>query len=711
MSTLQIRNFNSRLLNFHCFLQHVDHAVVFGVGFEVLITGGTMKRIRSGASVRNAAMLFVVLAAAWTQPWRMHAQSKPSLPPEPATGTRYATISPDDMKEWLSYLASDQLQGRQIFTEGFGLAAQYIADHLKEWGVKPLADGTYFQPVKLKGYRVTRNSTVSITVNGATKTFKQGDHVTFPINSGGKQTVSFDSVEFAGYGQANDFQGRDLKDKLVVSVPNLAPAPAAGRGGAGRGAAVPAAPAANAGGRGARGGGAAGAIALGAKAYIGLTAAAAQLTPAEQALAQAQTALNQAAAAVNQAQQALRGGGGGRGAAVPPAGAGVRGATAGADLTTVQRVDNPVTPQFTGDETFYEALFEGSDMKFADILAAARRGDPIAPMTLSAKVTINIDNTFDVINEQISHNVVGIIEGTDPVLKDTYVMFGAHLDHIGYSQTGAGSAGSPGACRRRSPEAQAAVTAAGKVVQRPAQGGGGGRGNAGAGGGGGDRGGNAALPLDQRDLVNNGADDDGSGSTSELAIAKAFATGPKPKRSIIFMWHTGEEAGLYGSRYNADFPIVPLDKIQAQLNMDMVGRDDCDDIEGDFSNSLFIIGADRISTDLHNLIVATNGTLAKPMTLDYEMNDPNDPEGVYTRSDHYSYASKGIPIAFFTTGLHPDYHRLSDTVDKILFPKMARIAQLVYETGFSLANTNRVLERDNKGPRTGFGSKAEVLPR
>ena len=91
------------------------------------------------------------------------------------------------------------------------------------------------------------------------------------------------------------------------------------------------------------------------------------------------------------------------------------------------------------------------------------------------------------------------------------------------------------------------------------------------------------------------------------------------------------------------------------------------------------------------------------------MNDINDPESVYTRSDHYSYAQKGIPIAFFTTGLHPDYHRVTDSVEKITFPKMARIAQLVYETGFSIANTERILERDNKGPQTGFGSKAEVI--
>jgi hypothetical protein len=218
------------------------------------------------------------------------------------------------------------------------------------------------------------------------------------------------------------------------------------------------------------------------------------------------------------------------------------------------------------------------------------------------------------------------------------------------------------------------------------------------------------VPFDQRDIISNGADDDGSGSTALLGIAKAFATGPKPKRSVVFVWHAGEESGLQGSRFNADFPIVPLEKVQALLNMDMVGRDDCNNLEGDYTHSLFIVGADRISTDLHNVIVKSNLTLPQPLTLDYELNDPLDPEGVYTRSDHYSYAGKGVPIAFFTTGLHPDYHKVSDSVDKILFPKMARVAQLVYQTGFSIANSERTLVRDNKGPRTGFGSKAEVIP-
>ena len=217
------------------------------------------------------------------------------------------------------------------------------------------------------------------------------------------------------------------------------------------------------------------------------------------------------------------------------------------------------------------------------------------------------------------------------------------------------------------------------------------------------------MPFEQRDMISNGADDDGSGSTSLLAIAKAFATGPKPKRSVVVIWHAGEENGLYGSRFNADFPAMPLDRVQTVLNLDMVGRDDCDNLEGDFSNTLFVIGADRISTDLHNLIVETNRTIPSPLTLDYELNDPLDPESVYTRSDHYSYAAKGIPIAFFTTGLHPDYHRPSDGVDRIRFDKLARVAQLVYQAGFAVAQSEATLIRDNKGPRTGFGTGAQIL--
>src|ERR1019366_4157621 len=188
----------------------------------------------------------------------------------------------------------------------------------------------------------------------------------------------------------------------------------------------------------------------------------------------------------------------------------------------------------------------------------------------------------------------------------TYVAFGAHYDHVGYAE-GEVSTGADGTPRR--------AGAKGRV--------------------------NA---IDDR--IWNGADDDGSGTVSLLALAKAFAEGPKPKRSLLFVWHTGEEAGLLGSRYFADYPTIPLDKIVAQLNIDMVGRNRDD--KASEANTVYLVGSDRISTELHNINRAANASMPKPLTLDYEFNDPSDSESLYTRSDHYSYASKGIPIIFFT---------------------------------------------------------------
>ena len=120
---------------------------------------------------------------------------------------------------------------------------------------------------------------------------------------------------------------------------------------------------------------------------------------------------------------------------------------------------------------------------------------------------------------------------------------------------------------------------------------------------------------------------------------------------------------------------------------------------------MFLVGDDRISTDLHNVIVQTNQTQAKPLTLDYEFNDPSDGEQLYFRSDHYSYAAKGIPVIFFTTGLHPDYHANTDEVSHIEFGKLTRVAQLVYETAWRVANMDHAPARDFKGPRAGKGMR------
>jgi len=592
-----------------------------------------------------------LLSVGIARPWTLLAQG-PSL----STGVQFAQIAERDMREWLGYLASDELQGRQVFTEGYGLAAAYVAQHLEDWGLVPLGDnGTYFQTVKQVGYHVTNNSSITVTVNGQSRTFMHGDHVTFPAAAGGAQTLSFDGVEFVGYGIVNldndydDFKGRDVAGKLVLWMPGTPQVLQAGGG---------------------RGGGRTAnrnnfiLQTYNAGAVLQFAPAPAPPSP-EEVAAQAEVdrataALETAQAQLQEARMAARGGGrGGRGGGFGRGGQGAT--TESIDLTTVYNMALTTPPQITGDEAFFDFLLSGASESFAALRAKAEAGEPLAPSTLGdIRVSISIDNDYEVVSTELAKNVVGMVRGSDPALADTYVMFGAHLDHTGY-RTAAGGRGA------------------------------------------------AAGPDGQPDLINNGADDDGSGSTGLLGIAKAFATGPRPKRSAVFVWHTAEERGLLGSRYMADHPVVPLENVQAVFNADMIGRNRDDDDA--MANSVFVIGADRISTDLHNLIVDTNDAMATPLTLDFEYNDPSDTNSFYTRSDHYSYAAKGIPIAFFFTGTHPDYHRPTDHVEKILFPKLTRIAQMVYEAGFNVANSEAELERDNLGPRAGRGFSGRIAKR
>lgn len=249
------------------------------------------------------------------------------------------------------------------------------------------------------------------------------------------------------------------------------------------------------------------------------------------------------------------------------------------------------------------------------------------PFELTAEADADV-----VMNPPALHtqNVVAVIPGTDPVLSKEYVAFGAHMDHIGISNNGV-------------------------------------------------------------DRINNGADDDGSGTVSILEIAHAFAVGPKPKRSMLFVWHCGEEKGLWGSQYFTNNPTVPLDKVVAQLNIDMIGRSkapgdtDPEDRMLTGPDEIYVVGSKRMSDDLYNASVAANNDLYK-LKYNYHYDEPNDPESIFTRSDHYNYAVKGIPIIFWFDGVHVDYHRPGDEVSKIDFEKMAKVARTVYGLGYRLGN-------------------------
>lgn len=199
--------------------------------------------------------------------------------------------------------------------------------------------------------------------------------------------------------------------------------------------------------------------------------------------------------------------------------------------------------------------------------------------------------------------------------------------------------------------------------------------------------------------VYNGADDDGSGTVSVLEIAQAFAQAKKdgygPKRSILFLHVTAEEYGLHGSRYYSEHPLFPIDSTIADLNIDMVGRRDVE--HTDNGNYVYLIGSDRLSTDLHNISEEANKKYTH-LDLDYKFNERNDPNQFYFRSDHYNFAKKGIPIIFYFNGVHADYHGADDTPEKIEYNLLAKRAQLVFVTAWELANReNRpVVDKDGK---------------
>ncbi|MEO6637548.1 MAG: M28 family peptidase, partial [Ginsengibacter sp.] len=194
-----------------------------------------------------------------------------------------------------------------------------------------------------------------------------------------------------------------------------------------------------------------------------------------------------------------------------------------------------------------------------------------------------------------------------------------------------------------------------------------------------------------------GADDDGSGTVSVIEMAEAFARakadGNGPRRSVVFMTVSGEEKGLLGSQYYADHPVFPLDSTTVDLNTDMVGRIDPGRKIGDSTNYVYVIGDDKLSTDLKPISTAINNKYVN-LELDYKFNDPADPERIFYRSDHYNFAKNGVPIIFFFDGIHKDYHRPTDTVEKINFDLMEKRVKLIFLTAWEIANRDAMLKRD-----------------
>ncbi|MGF7075165.1 M28 family peptidase [Mucilaginibacter sp. 3215] len=275
-----------------------------------------------------------------------------------------------------------------------------------------------------------------------------------------------------------------------------------------------------------------------------------------------------------------------------------------------------------------DELVKPTGKSYADLKSAS-----VAAVTPATVIKDNVVINYATTKKDVKAvDVLGYMQGTD--LKDEVLVFSAHYDHIGLN-----------------PDEKA------------------------------------------KDKVNNGADDDGSGTTGVLEIARAFSKAKKdghgPRRSILFLGNVGEEKGLLGSEYYSDHPVFPLANTITDLNIDMIGRVGEEYIgKPDSANYVYPIGSAMLSKELHEIGENANNTYTK-LKLDYKYDDPNDPNRFYYRSDHYNFAKHGVPIIFYFNGVHADYHQPGDEVSKINFPLLAKRAQLVFYTGWELANRDK----------------------
>lgn len=661
--------------------------------------------VSSAVAVLAASVLFSVAAdRAAAQSKAKAAKGTAAAPP--AYGNSDA-ITQDELKVYDYFLASDTLEGRNFPSRGYDAAALYVASHLAEWHLKPGGstagtDGPlqpYLMPIEMVAKQVIPEES-KLTLTGVTGggrgfggfggggqggpnaeprtlTFEYGKE--WSTGAGrGAQVNDMDATAnlvFAGNGyvinktNTNPYQGIDVKGKIIVVAglpPEMAAQQGGGRGGRGgrNGGSAANAPAANAQpaaapGRGPNPLGEACTDYLTPEQYAEKNGALAVITvPSFQQLAVANA-----------------GPGAGRGAGLN-----------GPNFSVVKFRQGgacPSAPAISAGVELTNALFQGEKLSGAQVFYGAGNNTKMESFELNARKKLTVKLAVKS-TQGHGENVVGILEGGDPVLKNEFVILSAHLDHIGLS-----------------------------------------------------------TPLPDGHNVNNGADDDGSGSTGLLGIAHAYAEGAakgiRPRRSIIFLWNGGEEKGLLGSQYFAEFPPVDLSKVVADLNMDMIGRTLSEkSVDPNKQHVLvkpgevLLIGPNISSNDLEKTIETVNNGYQK-LSLNhfYDVTKPDDthdnlgpaPNGqrIFYRSDHYNFAKVGIPIAFFTTGLHVDYHRPTDTPDKIDYQALQQISKTVSAVGWQLANEDgrpklntslpEQLTKDMKTAQTeGWGKMTPVLP-
>jgi Zn-dependent M28 family amino/carboxypeptidase len=560
-----------------------------------------------------------------------------------------SSITADELSTYLHFLASDQLEGRNTPSRGYDTASLYIASQLRQWGVKPLGSATgtrgplqaYFMPIELAstqmnaaGMKLTLTAPFVAGRGGfgapaGPRTFEYGTEWALgggAIGGGGRGggapsepvEIAGAPLVFVGNGYVihktgtDPYKGLDVKGRIMVvaGLPaELAALQAAGRGG-GRGGATP--------------------NPLGVENTDFVTP-------------QGYAAKNGAVGIimVPSFQQLAAMGAPAAGRAAGPNGPAFQ-------VVRFQAARPATVPAITAGVALTNALFQGEKLSGAQVFEGAAAGVKLESFAFNAEKKIAV-TTAVTKTPGSTQNVVGMIEGRDPVLKNEFVVISAHLDHVGFSAAPAGG-----------------------------------------------------------DNVNNGADDDGSGSVAVLAIARAYAQGAakgvRPKRSIIFLWVTGEEKGLWGSQYFAQFPPVDITKVVANLNIDMIGRSKPAGYKDPPSYKLvepgevLVIGP-RVSSDDMGAVLAKVAadmgrlkindfydTTAPDATHDNLGPQPNG-QRLFYRSDHYNFAKVGVPVAFYTTGLHPDYHRVSDSADRIDYASMALITRNIAGAAWVLGNS------------------------
>jgi Peptidase family M28 len=482
-------------------------------------------------------------------------------------------ITPADLKALLLVLAGDSLQGRETGQPGQWLAADFIAAQFKAAGIPAKAErNSYFQPISLEK---SSWNFQDVEVNG--DVFLSGsDFFVYASQTTSTPAQQLKEVVFVGYGieegNYNDYKEADVQGKAVLMYSGE-PCTATGKslltGGVQRTNWT---------------------MDWRKKADLAQKKGAAIVFIVEPRFEEAKKMAKRASGTygwkpVNFAEK---------------------------------KGINPLNTIFVS-EKMAEVIMGKKAGKMKNTVEAIIAGKNTAPIKQKSKILVRLDKNNEILK---GSNVLAVIEGTDPKLKEEYVFVTAHYDHLGIHE--------------------------GKTYY--------------------------------------GADDNGSGTSGVIEIARAFAEakrkGVGPKRTVVCMLVSGEEKGLLGSKFYTEFPIFPLEQTIVDINIDMIGRIDPLHTDG---NYLYVIGADRLSSTLHDINERANATYTK-LNLDYKYNDPKDPNRYYERSDHYNFAERGIPSIFYFNGTHDDYHEATDTEEKINYEALAKRAQLAFYTAWDIAN-------------------------